>query len=318
MIGIIGGGVAGMSCALWLKHLGFKPVIIERNAKLGGQLLKVDRINRWVLGAVDKTGIELAKLYADHIAKEGITVFYQTHLQSIACNTNSYDLVVANTDDACPLSVSALVVATGVRVLGHEIFDGTPGFQSAYETGRISFFPLDHLDKLSLLKGKTVAVIGGGNNAFYTALDLASVGAKVCLLVRSQPKARESLQNEAKNLIGQNLLEQHIGRVVNAFGQNPDGKMEISLSGKDKSNERIAVDWVFVRAGFAPNIDFMAAFPAFNGIQLEHGYVKTDSAKRTSLPWIYAIGDITNGKHQSVVSAIADGAVAAQDLAERI
>ncbi len=316
-IGIIGGGVAGMSCALWLKHLGFTPVIIERNKQLGGQLLQINRINRWILGAVGKSSIELAQYYADHINDEAITVMFQTRILSVSKDNEGFELAINENGNHQSLRVRGLVIATGVRALGDELFNDIPGFQACFESGLITFFPLDHLDKLELLNNKTVAVIGGGDNAYYTALDLAKAGAKVFLLIRSEPKARTNVQQEAAFFIEQGIISVMTGIQVSVFREHRE-KIELSLLEKNIENRRIEVDRVFVRTGFAANSDFLNTLTELSDITKEAGYIKTDVTKRTSIPWVYAIGDITNSKHQSVVYAIADGAIAAQDISERV
>jgi len=316
-VGIVGGGAAGMSCALWLKHLGYTPFIIEQSTKLGGQLLHLNRVNRWVLGAQNKTSAELADLYADHVSNEAISIKCNAELIAVKANQSGYDLIVEEPDrTTSSLSVRALVIATGVRTLTHEVFTDIPEFQPLYAAGLISFFPISHVEKVAELQGKTVAVIGGGDNAHFTAKDVALAGARTYLLMRSRPKARNTVRKEVEMLIRQGLIIERTGTLVSAFRQHQDG-IEIALQKSDAVIERINVDVIFARIGFAANTEFLGAFDAFSGIAKESGYLSTDSAKRTSIPWVYAIGDVANSKHQSIVSAIADGAIAAQDLSER-
>jgi thioredoxin reductase (NADPH) len=316
-IGIIGGGAAGMSCALWLKHLGFTPIIIEKNTQLGGQLLNLNRVNRWVLGSPDKTSVELADEYVSHINQEAIAVIYQARLLAVTAQSTGFDLLIDGAGSPRSLSVLGLVIATGVRVLGQEIFTSVPGFQSIYEAGGIFFYPIDHIDKLPQLKGKAVAVIGSGDNAHHTANDIALAGAQVYLLMRSSPKARKLVRKEAEILIKQGVIIEHVQTQVSAFRQ-AKGKTEITLLSANGNKHRINVDRVFARTGFAANSEFLDAFDAFSGIAKESGYIKAGSSKRTSIPWVYAIGDVASSKHQSVVCAIADGAIAAQDMSERV
>ena len=318
IIGIIGGGVAGMSCALWLKHLGFAPVIIEQHTKLGGQLLDLNRINRWVLGALDKTSVELALCYAEHVNVEAIPISYDAHLIAVSAKPTGYEVVIENADrTTLTFSVRALVIATGVKVLSHEIFGGIPGSQALFNAGFISFSPIGHIEKLAALNGKTVAVIGGGDNAHFTAKDVALAGAHTYLLMRSHSKARPAIRTEVKDLIAQGQITERTGTQITAFKEHQD-RIEIVLMRVDGVTERIVVDMIFARTGFAANTEFLDAFDVFSGINKTAGYLVTDAAKRTSIPWVYAIGDVANPKHQSVVGAIADGAIAAQDLSERI
>ena len=306
-----------MSCALWLKHLGLTPIIIEQNAKLGGQLLHLNRVNRWVLGYFDKTSTELAGIYVDHIKKENIQVICRSSLLNITANLSGYDISIEVDGNLQSLSTRALVIATGVRVLSHEIFGKIPGFQSIYDSGLISFYPIAHLDYLPTLKGKTIAVIGGGDNAYYTAKDVALAGAHVYLLSRSNPKARSTVRQEVVALIENKIISVRTGVELKPFRQHQYG-VEITFLAADFNPEQINVDMVFARTGFAANSEFLDAFEAFSGLNKESGYIKTDSAKCTSIPWLYAVGDVANAKHQSVVNAIAEGAIAAQDISEQL
>lgn len=308
-IGIIGGGVAGMSCALWLKHLACRPVIIEQNDRLGGQLQHLDRINRWVLGFPNKTSAELAGIYADHINQEAIEVLYQAHLLAVTRTATGFDAAISQNGHTYPLTLQALVIATGARILGPEAFTGLPGFAAIHAAGLASFFPTAHLPILPALQGKTVAVIGGGDNAHYTAKDLALAGAKTYLLMRSSPKARPAIRKDVVALAAQGLVTERTGSEVLAFRQHQNG-IEISLSNGDV----IDADRVFARLGFTANSEFLTAFPALAGLSKHNSYITVDAYKRTSIAGVYAIGDVANSKHQSVANAIAEGAVAAQDL----
>jgi thioredoxin reductase (NADPH) len=137
------------------------------------------------------------------------------------------------------------------------------------------------------------------------------------LLVRSSPKARAMIRTEVEGLVKQGHITEYTGIEIQVFRQDK-GKIAIAFLGTNGFEEKIFVDRIFARIGFAANSEFLDAYEAFSGMAKEAGYIKTDANKRTSVPWVYAIGDVANGKHQSVVNAIADGAVAAKDLSERI
>lgn len=317
-IAIIGGGAAGMSCALWLCELGYQPVIIERSHRLGGQLLALNRRNRWVLGFPEQTSVELAKRYAEHIANIAVTVSYESQPVAVATLPYGYDLTVTTAhQNLSHWPVRALVIATGVRPVGAEAFGNTPGFAAAVNAGLVSFFPFDHLDLPAKLDGRKVAVIGGGDNAHYTAKDLSLAGATVYLIMRSSPKARPAIRAEVEQLIRQQRIREYAGATISAFQQHPCG-IELTLTAQGQTIEKLSVERLYARLGFVANSDFLDAFEVFAGVAKQNGYLVTDDARRTNLPGLYAIGDIAHRRHQSVVAAIADGAVAAQDLSERI
>jgi thioredoxin reductase len=167
------------------------------------------------------------------------------------------------------------------------------------------------------LTGKSVAVIGGGDNAHYTANDLVLAGAKVYLLIRSHQKARATIRKQVETFIKQGSIIEIIGTQVTGFGRDME-KIGIEFRNSNNTDGRILVDTVFVRLGFAANSEFVDNFSAISDIARESGYIATDSAKLSNIPLVYAIGDVSSHNHQSVVCAISDGAIAAQAISERV
>lgn len=308
-----------MSCALWLKHLGFSPVLIDAGAMLGGQLLAIKRINRWVLGIQGRTGPALAELYARHVVDEAIEVRLDTRLESVMMEDSGFSLVVR--EGEChteSLPVRALVIATGLRVNTADIPNSIPEAAPLIESGLLSFFPLDHLEPTEALDGKRVAVIGGGDNAHFTAKDLAFRTALTHLIVRSRPRAQPLVRREVEALIRQGRVREHGGVRIVAFHQGPGG-ITITVAQDHSRVEQIEVDRIFARIGFSPNTEFLDQLSPLAELKKDaDGYLRVDACKRTSLPRVYAVGDVTNPDHPSVVCAIADGAVAAQAIARDV
>ncbi|HWQ70220.1 MAG TPA: NAD(P)/FAD-dependent oxidoreductase [Patescibacteria group bacterium] len=318
-IAILGGGAAGMSCALWLKHLSFSPVLIEPGAALGGQLLEIHRINRWILGIPGRTGPALAELYGRHVSDEAIDVRLGARPVSVMTEDFGFSLVVRESEHrTTSLPARALVIATGLRVNSSDILHPIPGALPLYESGLLSFFPLDHLEPMEALEGKRVAVIGGGDNAHFTVKDLASRAVLTHLIIRSRPRAQPLVRQEVEALVRQGRVQEHSGALITGFHQGSGG-ITIALARNDSNAERIEVDRIFARTGFAPNTEFLAGLGPLAGLgRNSDGYVRVDTWKRASLPLVYAIGDVANPDHPSVVTAIADGATAAQAIAQDV
>ncbi len=308
-----------MSCALWLKHLGFSPVLIEPGPALGGQLLRINRINRWILGIPGQTGPALAELYGRHVVDEAIEVRLGVRPVSVMTEDSGFSLVLREGENrTASLSVRALVIATGLRVKSSELLHPIPGALSLYESGLLSFFPLDHLEPIEALEGKRVAVIGGGDNAHFTAKDLAPRTALTHLIIRSWPTAQPMVRKDVEALIQQGRIQEHSGALITGFHQGSGG-IAIALARNDSKAERIEVDRIFARTGFAPNTEFLVGLGPLAGLESNgEGYVRVDASKRASLPFVYAIGDVANPDHPSVVTAIADGAVAAMAIAQDV
>jgi thioredoxin reductase len=171
---------------------------------------------------------------------------------------------------------------------------------------------------MEALEGKRVAVIGGGDNAHFTAKDLASRNALTHLIIRSRPRAQAMVRQEVEALIRQRRVQEHSGALITGFHQGSGG-IAIALTRNDSDAECIEVDRIFARTGFAPNTEFLTGLGPWAGLKrTSDGYVRVDASKRASLPFVYAVGDVANPDHPSVVSAIADGAVAAQTIAQDV
>ena len=306
-----------MACALWVKHLGYLPVLIEPGTALGGQLLRIHRINRWILGIPGRTGPALAELYGRHIFDEAIDVRLGARPVSVMVEDSGFSLVVQEGENrTTTLLAQALVIATGLRVNSSDILHPIPGALPLYESGLLSFFPLDHLEPMESLDGKRVAVIGGGDNAHFTAKDLASRTALTHLIIRSRPRAQPMVRKEVEALIQQGRVQEHDDAFITGFHQGSGG-IAIALARNYSNTEQIEVDRIFARTGFAPNTEFLAGLGPLAGLERNgDGYVQVDACRRASLPFVYAIGDVANPDHPSVVTAIADGAVAAQAIAQ--
>ncbi|PPC89703.1 MAG: hypothetical protein CTY34_10515 [Methylobacter sp.] len=316
-VGIIGGGVAGMSCALWLKQLGYSPVIFDRNKQLGGELLRLERPNRWVLGMPNIDSDELARHYAGHIALEHIPALLESELTGIdRAGSAGFRVSVLLADgESVSFNFNALVVATGCKAKGPELFDLLPGFTEVYNAGLISFSPLDHLPRLTELTHKPIAVIGGGDNAHFTAKDLATSGANCSLLTRSQAKAGKSIRREILDSIEQGRILEYNGVKLTGFNLESPDSLKILFTSASESYE-ICVRHCFVRAGFNSNTTGLECFDVFKKLDKLNGYIQTHGSGQTSEPMIYAAGDVTGPGSQSVVNAIAQGANVAKEISQ--
>jgi thioredoxin reductase len=305
-----------MSCALWLKQLGFRPLILDREPSAGGQLRFLPRTNRWILGFPGHSYPAIAEIYAGHIHAERIPMVLSAIVRDIEADQGTFRVRFnAGDERALTESVAALVLATGARPKTGETFEGVSGWETLAASGRLSFFPLDHLDDSERFLGARVAVVGGGDNAYFTAKDLAAIASKVHLLVRSRPKAQAVVREVVEHLAEAGTVRQHFATVVTGFSGSDDG-IHLHLSGAE-AEASIVVDHVFVRTGFLPNSDFVERWPALADLTKDdRGYLKVDGRQRTSVPLVYAIGDVANRRSPSAVAAMAEGALAARTIAD--
>ncbi len=315
-IAIIGGGTAGMGCALWLKNMALIPVIIESSATLGGQARAIHRVNRWFLGHPGRTSRELAELFSRHVRDVDITIMLASQITALRCNgPASIDLRLENGNQTPRrLRVNAVVVATGTKVKSYEIFRHAAGVDTLQESGRARFFPTDHLDILDQLAATEIAVVGGGDNAHFTTMDIAPYASHAHLIMRSDPRAQQKIRSDVCHLIQQGRVTEHRHASISAFSRR-DEKIEITITHGAAKKTIIAVDWLFVRAGFAPVLKSLEHLELLQGLCTDSaGFITTDAETRTSIPWVYAIGDVTGLMPRSLITAAAHGAVAARAI----
>jgi thioredoxin reductase (NADPH) len=311
VVPIIGGGPAGMSCALWLHNYGLSPLIIEQENALGGMARMSPYPNEWLLGQRGKTGRQNAAEFAAHIHALGVEIWLGVSPQHLREEEEHWQLDLAG-EPARSLSAAAIVIATGTRFAGEEWLDGVANARRMMAAGRL------HLGATAVGErgadlGSHVAVIGGGDNAFDVSRMLAERGIRVTVIMRSKlPKAQPLLVERLRGHQASGLVTVLAERTVAAL-EEADSKVRIRLHGGDE----IEADRMVLLFGYRPNTDqpwLRALAPATDAL----GYLVIDSNMETSCRGLFAAGDMANPAHPCIATAIASGAVAAQQIAKRL
>lgn len=310
-VAILGAGPAGLSAALWLSNLGFEPRVLDAADRAGG-LQKLNFLaNEWVLGQPGQTGPALAARFVEHAGAAGISL--QTGLRPVRLDGAAGDFRLRLSDGSC-LGCAAVLVATGTRYRAEEVLAGVPGI-AEIPAGRIAYGP-HAFAGLDLRAGQRVLIVGGGDNAYENARLLAPIVASVTLAMRSRPRAQQGLAADVAAAVAAGRCHVFHPAAVTALATRPTG-MEVTLT-IDTRSERIVVDRIHILAGYQPNTVFlrdMLAPESFDALHFdEQGYLLVDAAGRTGLPGLYAAGDVCNPRFPSVVSALAQGAVAAKTI----
>ena len=296
---IIGAGPAGLAAGLYAARGGLDVVAIERISP-GGQLAQTERVENYPGFPEGAEGWKLA---------------YDMQQQASAFGLSIASDDVAQVDFAAdPLRVRAasgneylsrsVIVASGAHprkldVPGEEEFAGRGVSYCATCDG--NFF-----------RGKVVAVVGGGNTAAGDALYLARICEKVYLVHR-----RDSLR-ATKIYRGRLTETANVEFVWNAVAERIEGDVDgrvkaLVINGTTGGNQR-AIDCsaVFVAIGTEPNTEFLS-----EALELdENGYIKADESCCTSTPGVFAAGDVRAKALRQVVTAVSDGAQAAESAAE--
>lgn len=300
---IVGGGPAGLTTAIYAVRAGLNSVVIERS-NLGGQVMITPVVENYP-GFMRIGGKSLVDLLAQQAAQ-----YSEIHVGEFVTEVEKDrpdKRIRIKTNHAIYIT-KGLVIATGV---GNRVLEAA-GAQKFYGRG-VSYCAT--CDGYFFKDGKQVVVVGGGNTAITDALYLNNIGAKVTLVHR-----RDSLRAESR--LQQSFNQSGITALWNSEVREISGdKIVKMVKIEDKRNGEVkdmAIDGVFVAIGYVPNIELAKQL----GLELDdQGYIKTDLATmRTSMPNVYAAGDITGAPKQIVV-AVAHGSIAAmtafEDLTSR-
>jgi len=280
---ILGAGPAGVSCAVWLARLGFTPLLIDAQARIGGLCLSHSYLDGWNASQPGQTGLQTAANLALSVQQAAIPVRLACTIERIWRQDGEFH--VHGSSIAQPLSARFLVLATGVRA--RSLPDGCPSAPG------LMIGPGAHVLAQNF-RGKTLAVLGGGDNAFENALYAMQQGAaRVDLYARSIRAQHHFVQRFPACRV---IRQQEAPRISTA-----------PLTVNDQ-----AYDFVLVCYGWDPCV------PALKDLRLQRdarGFLHTDPhTAQTSEPGLYAIGEVAHRQHPCVVTAMADGVVAAKAI----
>ncbi len=292
-IAIIGGGPAGMSAAIYAARGGMKTIVIEKIA-YGGQAVKTHEVDNYPGFFDNPTGTRLAEAFETHARKFDVT-FTNENVKSI--ENAEFGVKIINTRKN-KYMVKSIIFATGAtpKTLGADGEEQFTGAGVSYcATCDGAFF-----------KDKDVCVIGGGNTAMEDALYLASFCGKVYVINRSKKfRAAATLVDRVKS---NGKIQVITDTVVERFG---GGNVLESVTLKNTlTNEKSAlkVSGAIVAIGIKPSTELAASC----GVELcGKGFIKTDMYLASSVKGIFAAGDARVSPLRQVVTAAADGAIAA-------
>ena len=298
---ILGSGPAGWTAAVYAARAGLSPVVIT-GTQVGGQLTTTTEVENWPGGVADLQGPQLMIDMQSH-AERFDTEVINDHIHSADLNQRPFELV----GDQANYSCDALIIATGAsaQYLGldsEESFKGRGVSACATCDG---FF----------YRGRSVAVVGGGNTAVEEALYLANLAESVKLIHRRDTlRAERILQDRlfAKGNI--EILWNH--RLDEVLGDEAGVTGLRVKSTKDNSQKQIDVHGVFIAIGHKPNTALFAG-----QLDMNNGYLIVRSgldgfSTQTSIPGVFAAGDVQDKDYRQAITAAGTGCMAALD-AER-
>ena len=313
-VAILGGGPAGLSCALWLKQLGLAPVVLERSSQVGGIQRSSNYINNYYLGVAGRTGREVAEQFVQHAGAADLRVICDARIESIAKAGDGFALRAGGT----LIEARALLVATGQRVRGSETVAAIQADWAGLAE-HVGFDPGQTPLLIEHVRGKVVAVVGGGDNAMSTSVMLGETATHIHLLSRSplhgfgcNQEAIRGMQTAGRLTLHQLAELQRLERAgerIHYVFKTPGGPGQTGHA-----------DCVSFRLGFAPNTEEVQQLLTAGRLGplalTPSSHIVTDSFQRTSISRIYAAGDVANVRDACVATAVAQGAMAARSIEE--
>ena len=294
---VAGGGPAGASAAIYAARKGLRVAVVAE--KVGGQVNETVGIENLV-SVPRTTGAELAGDLRRHMEAYGIDICDNRRIERFDMDGGIRELHAKGGE---VFRAPALVVATVAswRRLG------VPG-EAEYIGRGVAFCP--HCDG-PFYAGRHVAVIGGGNSGVEAAIDLAGTCASVTVLEFMETlKADQVLQEKLRTLPN---VAVHTN--VQTLEVEGDGSRMTALRTKDRptgAEKRLPLDGVFVQIGLSANSKLFAGILDTN----RAGEILTDKECRTSVPGVYAAGDVTDIRYKQIVIAMGEGAKAALSASE--
>jgi len=301
---ILGSGPAGYTAAVYAARANLKPVLITGLAQ-GGQLMTTTDVDNWPADADGVQGPELMERFHKHAERFGTEMIFD-HIHTAKVGTKPFTLIGDQAEYTC----DALVIATGASAK----YLGLPSEEKFAGKGVSACATCDGF----FYKGQDVAVIGGGNTAVEEALYLSNIARNVTVVHR-----RDKLRAEA--IMVDRLMEKvKNGNVRMEWDQTLDeilgdakGVTGARLrSAKDQGTHDVEVAGVFIAIGHTPNTQL------FEGqVDMVNGYIVTTgggdgNATATSVPGVFAAGDVQDHVYRQAVTSAGSGCMAALD-AER-
>jgi len=292
---IVGGGPAGLTCALYTSREGYDTALVERSA-LGGQVGVTERLDNYPGFPDGISGNELADRITRQVEKFGVEFIKATEIASI---DDMGHCLVAKTTTGEEIDAKAMVIATGseYKMLG------VPGER------KLLGYKIHFCSTCDgpFYKGKEVMVIGGGNSAFEESVFLARFASKVTIVGRSDEwKASAVLKQKISEIPNVELVT---NKVAKEFIVGPKKTLK-GVKFYDKDTEKEIVlrpDGVFIFIGMKPNVDIVKDLVACD----EGGFIITEANMMTRTPGLFAAGDCRSGSTQQAASAAGEGAAVA-------
>ncbi|OPL09713.1 MAG: thioredoxin reductase [delta proteobacterium ML8_F1] len=286
---VIGGGPAGLGAALYAKRKGLEVGILAE--RIGGQVLDTSSVENY-LGYNFLTGEDMVHNFEAHVKEYKVPITTDVLVEALT-DGNPKKVTCS---DGKTYQAKTLILATGSKPRKLDV----PG-EKEYAGRGVAYCAICDGP---LFTGREVIVAGGGNSAVEAAIDLSKTSSKVKLVHRSEFRADKVLVDKLMSL--ENVEVYLNTQIIEIKGEN----LLTHVSALDKKSNLtidIPAEGLFVEIGYLPKSELFEGLLALN----EKKEVMVNSLGETSVPGIYAAGDLTDGPYKQIVISAADGAKAA-------
>ncbi len=292
---IIGAGPAGLTAAVYAARKMMKTLVISEN--IGGQSNESWAIENY-MGYLMITGTDLMAKFEEQVRSQSVNL----ELDRVSTLHKQDDGIFSlSTESGIAYTAKTIVIASGK----HSRMLGVEGESTYLGKGLSICSTCD----APLYRDKAVAIVGGGNSAVQTALEMGKIATEVHLIVRSTIKADAVFESQLASLSN---LTIHTGFEVARIGGDKFVRSITIRNRSTQEEERIMVEGIFIEIGLIPNTGFLNGFLQIN----ELGEIIVDQDCHTSVEGVYAAGDVTSIRGKQIIIAAGEGAKAALEAHE--
>ena len=289
---IIGGGPAGAAAAIYAARKGIRTGIVAE--RFGGQVLDTMSIENFI-SVPETDGPKMVAQLEQHVRQYDVDIMNLQRAEKLSTRDGMVEIELAN---GATLTGRSVILSTGARWRQMNV----PG-ENEYRNKGVAYCP--HCDG-PLFKGKRVAVIGGGNSGVEAAIDLAGIVSHVTLIeFDHQMRADAVLQRKLHSLSNVTVITSAMTTEVTGDGQKVNGLVYQDRG--TKAVHTLALEGIFVQIGLLPNTEWLEGTVALS----PRGEIIVDERGQTSMPGVFAAGDVTTVPYKQIVIAMGEGAKAA-------
>ncbi len=288
---VVGGGPAGASAAIYSARKGIRTGVVAE--RFGGQVLDTLGIENFI-SVKETEGPKLVAALEQHVKSYDVDIMNLQRARALIPG----EVIEIKLDSGANLKAKSVVIATGAR--WREL--NVPG-EREYRNRGVAYCP--HCDG-PLFKGKRVAVVGGGNSGVEAAIDLAGMASHVALIeFDSALRADAVLQRKLHSLSNVSIITSAQTTEVVGDGSRVSGMRYIDRT--TGTSNLIALEGIFVQIGLLPNTEWLKDTLALSA----RGEIEVDARGQTSVPGVFAAGDVTTVPYKQIIIAMGEGSKAA-------